>query len=462
MLVPGAFKDEKGKISPGLIAGHITDPTNSLRQFFKSFEDTEEIVVYQNGVYKPHGEVKIREIAEELIGVECSNHMRNEVVGHIRSSSYAPREMFDSEPNTINLLNGFLNIKTLELEPHDPDILSMKQIPVNFAPEVTCPTIDTCLEEWVHPEAIPLLEEMLGYLLLNDCRYAKSFWLVGDGENGKSTFLDLIIAFLGKENCSSVSVQQLCDNQFAAAQLFGKMANIFADLPKNALQETSMFKTMVVGDTILANPKYGKQFSFRNTAKMIYSCNALPDTDDQTRAFFRRVEIINFANVFPPETADKELLSRLTVPSELSGLLNRALAGLHRLFENGCFSSEYTVERLQEQWERLANPPMAFIEDWCELVPDESEEKAEFYQLFRQWCEKNNTAPNTYRAFNSYVKHTVGLKEARLGSRGNRKLCWQGIHCIKRDTVSGSRTLKEHLQLPGDKNVVPADTMTRE
>lgn len=428
-LAAKTFRDKQNKISPGLIAAHITSPNNKLRYHFKSFDDNEEIVIYDKGVYKPKGEIKIRAKVEELMGSECTKHIANEVVGHIRRSSYAPRDTFDSQPDTINVLNGILNLKTLRLLQHHPDKLYMRQIPIRFNGIKTCPTIDRCFNEWVPPKNIHLLDEMLGYLLLNDCRFDKSFWFVGDGENGKSTFLDLVTFFLGKGNCSAVSVHQLCNSDYASAKVFGKMANIYADLPKHSLLDSSIFQAMVSGDTIMANPKYGKEFEYRNAAKMLFSCNKLPDTHDESRAFFRRIELIFFPNSFPQETCDKDLLRKLTTPDELSGLLNRAIAGLGRLLTNNCFTSSHTVDRLQGMWDRLSNPPRAFIEDHCEFDPNGREERASFYNKFMLYCEKIETSPITYRAFNSFLKHKVRLKEARLGPQGARQRFWLGIHC---------------------------------
>jgi putative DNA primase/helicase len=52
----------------------------------------------------------------------------------------------------------------------------------------------------------------------------------GSGDNGKSVFLKLLKMFLGSENVSHASLQELSDDRFAAADMYGKLANICADL----------------------------------------------------------------------------------------------------------------------------------------------------------------------------------------------------------------------------------------
>jgi phage/plasmid-associated DNA primase len=76
------------------------------------------------------------------------------------------------------------------------------------------------------------------------------------------------------------------------------MVNTFADLKAEKLAMTGMFKTLVSGDTVRAQRKYGHPFSFRNYAKLIFSANKIPDSDDKTHAYYRRWLILTFEKVF--------------------------------------------------------------------------------------------------------------------------------------------------------------------
>jgi phage/plasmid-associated DNA primase len=71
-------------------------------------------------------------------------------------------------------------------------------------------------------------------------------------------------------------------------------------------------------------------FFFENYAKLIFSANQIPKSPEDTDAFFRRWEIINFPNQFL-QNADKKIMKKLTISEELSGFLNFAINGLKRL-----------------------------------------------------------------------------------------------------------------------------------
>ena len=123
---------------------------------------------------------------------------------------------------------------------------------------------------------IPLIEEILGWCLLPDARFQKAVMLTGEGENGKSVFLDLIGDLLGDANVSNVALHDLEDNRFRAAELYGKLANIFADLDERGLKSSTMFKTLTTGDRVTAERKHAHPFSFRSYAKLLFSANKIP------------------------------------------------------------------------------------------------------------------------------------------------------------------------------------------
>jgi len=64
-------------------------------------------------------------------------------------------------------------------------------------------------------------------------------------------------AFLGPENVASVGLHQL-DDRFATADLYGVLANIFADLDARALRASGIFKSITGGDQIRAERKYAR------------------------------------------------------------------------------------------------------------------------------------------------------------------------------------------------------------
>jgi P4 family phage/plasmid primase-like protien len=156
-------------------------------------------------------------------------------------------------------------------------------------------------------------------------KYQKALLCVGKGANGKSTFLLLFEHFLGKENTGHVSLQVIMSNRFATACLYGKLANIFADLKNDKLANTGLFKMLVSGDPMKSEKKHCQPFDFENYAKLFFSANEIPQSEDTSYAYFRRWIIFFFESVFEGDNNDPNLIDRLTTETEMSGLLKLAL-----------------------------------------------------------------------------------------------------------------------------------------
>jgi P4 family phage/plasmid primase-like protien len=245
--------------------------------------------------------------------------------------------------------------------------------------------------------------------------------LAGSGSNGKSVFLKIVEAMVGSENTSHVSLQDLERDKFAPADLYGKLVNTFADLKAEKLSTTGMFKTLVSGDTIRAQRKYGQPFSFRNFAKLFFSANKIPDSDDKSYAYYKRWLILVFGKVFEGYTRDTELINKLTTPEELSGLLNLALIALRKLRMDGGFG-DISVERIRQQYEENANTVKAFLDDRCIIdltAPEYYTLTTNMYNEYLIFCKERKERPLEMSVF--------GKKERIRYYGGQREYCYVGV-----------------------------------
>ena len=110
---------------------------------------------------------------------------------------------------------------------------------------------------------------------MQQSNFEKVFMLIGEGANGKSTFLGVMQAVLGFDNVSAESLHDLTYERFAVASLFGKMANLHPDIESSELKNTGLLKALISGDAISAEKKYLHSFKFTNKAKLFFSANQL-------------------------------------------------------------------------------------------------------------------------------------------------------------------------------------------
>lgn len=320
-----------------------------------------EILVYRDGAYRFDGEDILRSLIEQLGGLQATISVKNEVLDHIRDLTKCEFMEFDRDPYRLSVKNGILNLQTGKLEPHSPEFLTVVQLPVDFVPGAECPAIKKFMGEIVKPEDLPLMEEMAGYCLLRRHPIHNGFVLLGDGNNGKSVWIKLLVAMVGLEHTSQVPFQKL-GSKFKTAELKGKMINFYSDLPPMGLFFTDAFKMLVSEDPMSIEEKYRNAQTFINYSKQIFSANQLPKSYDETDGFFRRIILIDFPNKFEGPRKDPFLLQKISIPEELSGFLNLALSGLRRLLESQKFSYTKSVDEVRAEYKKKATPEEAIRE----------------------------------------------------------------------------------------------------
>jgi len=397
---------------------------------FKTMMDNEECFVYKDGIYVPSGEVTIKQECEKRVPKKFMTiHSINEIIGHIKRSTYADRNKFNQGKWVLNLRNGLYNTQTEELSPHTPEFLSTIRIPLSCDPKANCPRIRQFFTEVLREEDIPIIEELFGYSLVPDYKIQRAFLFTGDGANGKSTLLELLKHFVGKDNCTNLSLQALVSHRFAVASLFGKLVNIYADIPSTRMDSVGLFKMLTGGDTVRAEKKFKDDFFFINYARLVFSTNKPPWVDEDTLAFWRRWIMINFSNKFDGDKADVAILDKLTNESELSGLLNIALKGLKRLLNRHRYSYEPSPDEVAEKYRKSANVTFAFIENMCEPDADAWISKDDLYDAFANYCNKQNLSPLGKESFGRTLKdvNNAHVKSRQRRVDGVKAWGWEGI-----------------------------------
>jgi putative DNA primase/helicase len=408
-------QNEKEIFNPNTYAKQLMD-----NFFFKTDQKTDILYIYnsESGIWENEGEIFVHKALVEALGEDVKPHYLPDVIFYIKGISY---ENVKETPNLIALENGILDVEKQELLEKSPGYFITSKIPVTYDINAKCLNILKFLIEVFGENQLIALQEALGYTLHKEPLFEKAFMLIGDGANGKSTFLNLLQAFLGPGNYSNVTLQELCFDRFASANLYGKMANISADLPKTAISTSGRFKMLTGRDMINAQFKNKNAFQFLNTAKPWFSCNEFPQTTEDTLAYVRRWKIFNCIAVFIGEKADPKLLEKLTTEIELSGFLNWIIEGLKRLLTNGKFNVTETEETLRENILKLSNPAKAFLEANIEKSTSSTDFiiETELYAEFITFCDKENLPTvrksQFTQALTEYIPESKQTKQRILG-----------------------------------------------
>jgi P4 family phage/plasmid primase-like protien len=402
------------------------------------------LYVFENGVYRPTGEAFVcRRVKEILIASgdtkKWSTHRASEVVEFVRVD--VP-ELWECPPvDTINVLNGLLDWKTGALRPLGPNHLSSIQIPVTYDPTATCPNWDRFVEQVFPSDCCVLAYEIIGWLMIPDMSMQKAILLIGEGANGKSVYLKAVTAFLGRENTASLSLQRLESDKFAAARLVGKLANICADLPSEHLAGTSVFKAIVGGDPLLGERKFQGSFEFLPFCRLVFSANHYPQSKDSSAAFFRRWVVIPFERTFAPsEQISRAVLdAQLADPSELSGVLNRALESLRALRTRGGFTQSETTSAAALEFASMTEPVSTWLDHFTDPDPAGMVSRKDLMIVYNASAEANGRPALSPKAFCSAVRRLrPTVQDAQRTICGSVQWVFLGLRL--KETTSQNRT----------------------
>lgn len=426
----------------GLLVKDVSEKIMSM-YIFITFDDTEEIYYYQNGIYLPSGEKIIIKAVQEMLKNYVRSTHKNEVMAYIRTRTYVNRKNIYNGSRYVNLENGVYDRQKKMLLDHDPSRIFTSQIPVAYDEDATCPRIVKFLDEVLQKDDIQCVLEFFGYCLIPSAHLQKAMMLTGIGANGKSVLLNLLTMFIGHDNTSRESLQQLEEDKFSMAELYQKHVNAFPDIPSSAMYENSVFKMLTGDETELrAQRKFQHPFKFKNTAKLIFSANQMPPVPNGDHAYFRRWLLIEFLQVFDEDRRDIDLINKLTAPSELEGLLQLSLKALDVLEKNGRFTTRYHTDDIEKMYRLKSDPIGLFVEE-CVAFSDDDTDKADMLQHLVKWCTIKGIKPMSAEALGKRLMK-MSFKSRATRFNGIYRRVWE--NCSLKPIVLDSTTINKFLE----------------
>ena len=423
--LPWYEEQEKGlKFLPFVLAKHLSETRDV-------YYGGESFLIYENGVYNISGEKEAgRIIMDYMLPNYCIMASIRDCRDQWDILVSKDFDDFNRNPYLVNVRNGLLDIRNMSFKEHTPSYLSTVQLNVEYNPQVDCPQFKKFLNEVLDCKLIPLVQEIVGYLLTTNTASQKAFVFWGPARTGKSTLLWVVeYLLLGKKNVSNIPWQEIGD-KFKTAELLGKLANVFSDLPSKSIDDTGIFKVVTGEDYLMAEKKNKNPFKFKPFARLVFSCNELPrNYVDRTEGFYRRLIIVPFNRQIEKSKIDKAL--KYKFQREKEGILNWALEGLKRLYENNFeFSENELTDGVKKEYKRENNNVISFVEECCEIDSLFSCSRIEIYEAYKEFCGEAGLKALSQIKFNKELEGNFNITRSRSG----KLRLWNGVR-IKLDDL---------------------------
>jgi putative DNA primase/helicase len=368
---------------------------------------------------------------------------------------------FDQDPWTLNTENGTVDLRTGTLRPHTPEDLLSKMIPLRYDQRAECPQFMAFLFRIMgsHPDAsegdninaaqmVSYLQKAFGCAATGKPEKLL-FVLYGEGNNGKTTLLEVIRDALGdKEYAGQVQVDSLMIRPKEAlsnnavntdlADLQGCRFVSSSEVEQGQRLSLSRVKYLTGLGQIKARRLRENMITFRPTYKLFLDCNHKPVIADPNDAIWNRVKCIPFKTQIPPEEIDTGLPAKLR--TELPGILRWIAEGAALYCSEG-LGDPPDVMAATEQYRQESDRLKEFFEDRCTVaaggdVNSWKKEKwwvpvADLYGTYSAWAEASGDKHPLSKGLFDERLQKLGRKQDRVrpdGGRDTKQIrVWLGI-----------------------------------
>ena len=252
--------------------------------------------------------------------------------------------------------------------------------------------------------------------------------MIGEKQNGKSTYLKLINYLLGKDNVTNLDLAELAQ-RFKPAELFGKLANIGDDIGDDFIQNPAIFKKVVSGDPVNVERKGENPFNLKNYSKFLFSANNIPRIKDKSGAVISRLVIIPFNARFTSDDPDFDpyIIYKVTTEQAMEYLIKLGLEGLKRVLKAYMFTENESVRTALKEYEENNNPVLLFLKelDITDIVNKTTRDVFSRYQLF---CAENNFNAMSGGEFSKAVrkKYSLDIIDRKVNGKKYRVFAIKG------------------------------------
>ena len=337
-------------------------------------------------------------------------------------------EQLDADPWSLNCPNGTIDLRTGEPRKHRREDLLTKLIRVEYDPDAKCPTFDAFLARIMNRNAalIDYLQRIVGYCLTGDVGEKAMFVLYGDGNNGKTTFLEAIRNVLA-DYAGQVPIQSLMKKKWDEgipndiAQLQGKRFVTSSETEAGKELNVAKVKHLTGLATLQARYLYAEYTEFTPSFKLFLDSNHKPIIPADDPAIWNRLKFIPFTVTIPDAEIDRQMGAKLR--AEASGILAWAVRGCLEWRRRG-LDEPQEVKQATQTHRREMDTIGRFIGERCEVGPDFREATRRLYCAYEAWCDQTGEQKETPKAFGMALERIPGLLPGRNNKVGRY---WDGV-----------------------------------
>lgn len=334
----------------------------------------------------------------------------------------------DDAPDLLNTQNWTVSLpsgasRRPMLKRHDPADNLTKVAAVDYDETAEAPLFDAFLKQ-IQPDAEmrAFLQRLLGHSLSGQVREHILPIFHGVGANGKSTLVEVCRKVLG-DYAASVDPGLLIDrgeqHPTGVADLFGLRLALTHESDQGRRLAEGTIKRLTGGDAITARRMREDFWTFQPTHSLIMVTNHAPIVTGTDEGIWRRLRIVPFEVIIPPDERDGELPEKLF--AEGSGILRWMVDGYLAYLREGLAAPE-AVEKATSEYRETSDMLGLFLSEKCIQQEGAFVGSDQLFKAWQSWCERENLQAGSGKSFSTRLQER-GFDKGRT-SIGIR---WKGL-----------------------------------
>lgn len=337
----------------------------------------------------------------------------------------------DQHPDLINTPDGVLDLRSLDVVPHEPGLLLTKITKGSYRAGYTSTDFDMALTA-VPEDALPWLRAHLGAGVSGRPKpRVPAVLLTGEGRNGKTLLMETAIEAMGGIDGEGYAAQ--VPNELL---LLGKVAGgpsperlalrgarlaYIEETPEGRYLDTQALKKVVGTGITSGRELYKSLVTFRMTHVLFVITNFPPRVSETDTATWDRLTALRFPYRFRKENdglgpelendrpASATLAEDLLQPKNLDAMFTWIVEG-YRAGRTDQVAVPGSVRDAVSEWRKEGDLLLRFWEDTVVRDVDSWVSTVQLYAVLRRWCEVHGQkSPPPMNTFLSRLKAHTGI-----------------------------------------------------
>ena len=328
-----------------------------------------------------------------------------------------PAAQWDNDPLMLNTPDGLVDLRTGKTHQRNrqqyltqlcrvsPDAGQKTEHWLRFVSQVFVDDADT----------IEFVQRMCGYCLSGDRREQKLFFAHGQGSNGKSTLLDILMWIMGtyalKLPTTALMASRNERHPTELAQLHGKRLAVSNELEEGSFWAEARIKELTGDETLTARFMRQDNFTFTMSHKHLIAGNHKPRLKGGDPAMARRMVLVPFLQKFEGAAKDAKLPEKLK--AEAPGIMAWTIEGARKWYADG-LAIPGSVEDASRDYMAEHDDIAMWIEECCKTDAGTHARSSDLYASFRRWKQSRGEHEPSQTVWGEKMTLVPGLRKVKM------------------------------------------------